>query len=306
MPAKESIAPPRVSRQFVESKCDYFSVIHLWPREAKVNPASWLSNFTESEMDHAVHLLNAFLYFSADLTAEMFKAAFHSLSARLVGALMSRDEARTRWREFRESLIVTRVTGEIPNDTDSGYTFARMARQHLDLDESRIMSNRQAIQQILEYGPCPVVFVDDFVGSGDQFIATWERDITTEAGTFSSFKSLSSIPGSIFCYCPIFVAETGKAAITRECQNVLMAPAHFLPANYSALADDSIVWPDHLRSTALDFLESSSKRAGIEEWEWKGYRDQGLTLAFEHGVPDATLPLFYHHENAWKPLIRRT
>jgi hypothetical protein len=112
--------------------------------------------------------------------------------------------------------------------------------------------------------------------------------------------------GTTFCYCPVFVAETGKAVIEQDCPNVLLSPAHFLPANYSALVEDSVVWPDELRSTALDFLETTSRRAGIGEWEWRGYKDQGLTLAFAHGVPDATLPIFYHEQNNWKPLVRRT
>ncbi len=306
MPGKSSISPVRVSRQFVESKCDYFRDIHLWPREVKVNPLTWLSNFTEAEMDHAVHLLSAFLYYSADLTSEMFKASFHSLSSKLVSPDLSYDEAKAEWRSLRESIIVTRVTGEIPNDTDSGYTFARMARQQLGLHETQIMSNGEALEHLLDHGPCPVVFVDDFVGSGDQFVKTWNRKIETSAGNLKSFRDLSGIAGSIYCYCPLFVTEMGKAAITGGCPEVLLSPAHYLPAKYSALVDDSIVWPDHLRPSAIEFLEEASKRAGIDGTEWRGFNDQGLTLGFEHGVPDATLPLFYHDKNGWKYLIRKT
>jgi hypothetical protein len=306
MPGKPILEPARVSRQFVESKCDYFSSIHLWPRETKVNPSAWLSNFRESEMDHAVHLLGAFLYYSADLTIELFKAAFHSLSARLGDFRASHADAKSAWLEFRNSLIVTRVTGEVPNDTDSGYAFARMARQQLNLDESQIMSNREAIQFILDHGPTPVVFVDDFVGSGDQFITTWERDIEIVGGNSASFKKLSRIGGSVYCYCPLFIVEMGRTALSRECPDVRLSPAHYIPTNYSALSDDSIVWPDHLRPTALEFLQTASRRAGVNDPEWMGYRGQGLTLAFEHGVPDATLPIFYSCEGEWKPLIRRT
>lgn len=84
----------------------------------------------------------------------------------------------------------------------------------------------------------------------------------------------------------------------------MLSPAHFLSDRYSALSDESIVWPDHLRPTAYDFLQNASNRAGIISWA--GYQDQALTLAFEHGIPDATLPIYYHEENGWTPLIKRT
>jgi hypothetical protein len=40
--------------------------------------------------------------------------------------------------------------------------------------------------------------------------------------------------------------------------------------------------------------------------DWQGFHKLGLALAFQHCVPDATLPLFYWEHNEWHPLIRRT
>lgn len=37
----------------------------------------------------------------------------------------------------------------------------------------------------------------------------------------------------------------------------------------------------------------------------KGYREQGLALAFEHGIPDACPPIFYWETGDWKPLMNR-
>jgi hypothetical protein len=306
MSSEPAITPSTVSPSFVSNKCGFFSEIHLWPREARLNPEAWLSNFSSAENEHAVHLLNAFIYYSAELTIELFKSAFQGLSSRVIELDGPYVQAQATWLQFRRSAIVTRVTGEVPNDTDSGYMFARMARQQLGLDERQIMSNENALETLLREGPRPVVFVDDFVGSGDQFISTWLREYEPTGGATASFQRLSEVRGGFFCYCPVFVAETGRDAIRRECPSVLLSPAHFLPANYSALSDNSIIWPDHLRHSAFDFLETASIRAGIDHSDWMGYRDQGLTLAFEHGVPDATMPIFYHGENGWKPLIRRT
>lgn len=298
------ISPARVSEEFVRAKVEYFVDVHLWPRETRLNPEGWLSNFQEHEKDHAVHLLNAFLYFSADLTDELFKAAFQQLSRNIVPINGPYVTARAAWRQFRTDVLVTHVTGEQPNDTDSGYLFARKARQVLGIKESNIVAPEEALQRLSNTGPCPVLFVDDFVGSGDQFVTTWYRDTELADGSSLSFERFSAISGSSFYYCPLFVGSQGRTAIESECPSVYLSPAHFLSDRYSALSDQSIVWPDHLRADAYSFLETASGRAGIRSW--KGYHEQALTLAFEHGVPDATLPIFYHDDNGWIPLITRT
>src|SRR3954447_19060451 len=97
-----SITLSRISRHFIETRCGYFSDIHLWHREAILNPAAWLSNFTDSEADHAVHLLGAFLYFSSEMTEALFKAAFHALSSRLGNLKGPFVKAQATWSDFRK------------------------------------------------------------------------------------------------------------------------------------------------------------------------------------------------------------
>jgi hypothetical protein len=68
-------------------------------------------------------------------------------------------------------------------------------------------------------------------------------------------------------------------------------------------------WPEHLKTSATDWLYETSRRAGIVDGYthgWKGFHDLGLALAFDGSVPDATLPLFHWEEGSWTPLVRRT
>lgn len=304
MTGDHTITPPRVPEQFVRAKIDYFVDVHLWARETKLNVSGWLANFEDQEKDHALHLLNAFMFYSADLTDELFKAAFQQLSREVVPINGPYVAAQATWRQFQAEVIVTHVTGEEPSNTDSGYLFARKSRQVLGIREENIKSPEVALQYLFDNGPQPIVFVDDFVGSGDQFVTTWFRDIKLRDGSIRSFDRLSQVSGSSFYYCPLFVSSPGREAIERECPRVVLSPAHFLSERYSALSNESIVWPDYLRASAQGFLETASLRAGL--YSWKGYCDQALTLAFEHGVPDATLPIFYHEANGWIPLVKRT
>ena len=100
-------------------KCEYFSSIGIWPKKDVLDPELWLRNFLPDEVDHALYLLNAFMYFSTDFVDQIF-----STSIRTIGRLMTRDQ----WTDFLGNVLVTLVTGEEPNVTDSGHIFARKAR----------------------------------------------------------------------------------------------------------------------------------------------------------------------------------
>lgn len=300
------ISPPLVSRDFVESKCAYFIDVQLWPREYLLNSHSWLTNFTAEEMEYAIHLLTAFMYFSGDLTTELLKAAFQRLSSLIVPMTGPYVQAQAQWDHFQQNVILTYVTGEQPSDTDSGHVFARRARQDLGIPEDNIMNPANALASLLSKGHRPVVFVDDFVGSGDQCIKTWNRDVRLPTGQVASFARYSRVRRGQFFYCPLLCTNYGRDRIAQHCQALTVCPAHFLSTRYSALAPDSIIWPDRLRGGAANFLQTSSRRAGIPDDEHVGYHGLALALAFDHGVPDATLPLFYHDKNGWRPLLRRT
>ena len=304
MSSSNPISPPPVPEEFVLRKADYFVDIQLWPPESKLNVNGWLSNFRSDERAHAMQLLNSFIYLSPMLTDELFKAAFQQLSRLVVKDSEPLLFNNAQWSRFRHAVVVTHVTGESPSTTDSGYSFARKARQVLDIAQNKIMEPATLVQHLFDNGPQPVLFVDDFVGSGNQFVETWQREVELRDGTFMSFERLAMASGYSFFYCPIVCTERGRTRIEEECKKVTLSPAHFLPEQYSAIANDSIVWTDELRPTACNFLEQASKRAGITSWQ--GFHGLGLAFSFDYGPPDATLPIFYHDDNGWTPLVKRT
>jgi len=303
--------PALVHSEFVLTKCDYFVDVQLWPLKADLNPQAWLENFISAELPHATQLLNAFLYFSERMVDEMFVAAFQALSHAVTDPSAPFLAVQNAWRAFVDAALFTHVTGEVPSTTDSGFAFARRARQLLQIPEERILTPRDVLMALLAGPPRPVVFVDDFVGSGNQFIETWER-ITSVSHTLSlSFKTIAeSRRGDRFFYCPAFCTEHGLSEIKRRCPPVVVSAAHVLPARYSVLAHDSLIWPPDLLPSATDFVRVASLRAGIPDAnggvdDWRGYHQLGLALAFGRSIPDATIPLFYWERNGWKPLMPR-
>ena len=297
-------AAAKVNKEFVLQKCEFFVDVQVWPF-GKLHPDEWLSNFHMAELDHAVHLLNAFMYFSSALVEQLFLGAFQDLSRSIRKNGESFLAVQGSWRSFVDSLIISRVTGENPSDADSGYHFVRMARDLLHIPEARIFSPQEALSLLFREPPRPIVFVDDFVGSGNQFITTWNRK-TPMLGSELSFSMLAaSKRGTTFFYIPLVCTEKGLNNIRRHCPHVHVCPSHLLSERYSAIAPDSCLWPIDLRETASDFIYKASMRGGIPETQWRGFNDLALTVGFEHSVPDATLPIFYWKNNDWKPLIEK-
>jgi hypothetical protein len=303
------ILPRSIGEVDVLAKADYFVDVQLWPLQKTLNARGWLGNFIGDEKEHAIHLLNGFLYFSSVLVDQMFAAAFQSLSSRFHTPGSSYLVLQSNWQQFLDTVIVTYVTGERPNPTDSGYSFARKTRQLLGIPETRITSPADAVQRLV-HQPGPILFVDDFVGSGNQFVETWRRTVSI-SGITASFEKIAAVSPASFYYCPVICTEYGYSRLRHDCPTVILQPAHILTRRYSALAPDSFIWPARLQATSVDFLQRASSRAGIPDTggnvnDWRGFHQLGLALAIGDSVPDATLPIFYWEENGWKPLLKKT
>jgi hypothetical protein len=299
------ISTPSVSESFLLEKCDFFLDVQLWPLQARLDPRGWLTNFLPSEQEHAISLLNAFQYFSGHLVDEMFMAGFQNLSCFIASPDDPFENAQAKWREFVDSAIITHVEGEVPNNSDSGYSFARRARQLLRINEDRILSPSQALNHLLLNPRSPIVFVDDFVGTGRQFVATWRRSRAISRTASSSFEAILRLYNHSIFYVPVFATEQGLSNINTQCSGVRVVPVHALSPRYGAFSEKSYIWPRDLSASAGDFLYAASMRAGLSEYSWRGLNGLGLAIAFGDSVPDSTLPIIYWGENGWKPLIRR-
>ncbi|MGW8305317.1 MAG: phosphoribosyltransferase-like protein [Achromobacter pulmonis] len=300
--------PPTVAENW-----KFFVNAQLWPRAAKFDPKGWLENFEKGDQKYAIRLLEGFTYFSSELVEALFCGAFQNLSQFVVQNKDNYFSASTQWNQFVESALVVRVEGHHSSDADSGFIFTRIARDIIGVQEEQILPPAKALERLREAPRGNVIFVDDFVGSGEQFENTWTKIHQLSDFATGSFKSLVATIGSHsvgFYYCPLICTEIGRKHISGACPLVKVVPAHILPDTYSALSDNSVIWRDDMRVTGPEFVERASNKARIpfrdgQEGCWKGYRKLGLALAFAHGWPDAILPIFTHQENGWKPLLKK-
>lgn len=292
--------------QMVMSKCDTFVDFQLWPVRQTLDPAAWLSNFTAPEMAYAITLLNSFIYYPKPFIVDLLCHSFRDLSCEVTAQSTTYGDAKHRWTGFQKALVVSHVTGEQPNDTDSGHAMVRLVRQHAGIDQQQILNAEAVLPNLASSNGRTVVFVDDFVGSGQQFITHWQRSYQTGGGAFS-FSGIEAMGrGHQFYYIPVVASAYGVSRIATACPTVRVRPAHQIDDQYNCLSPTCPFWPQHLRANVVSTLKNASDRAGIPDTDWQGFHQLGLAFAFEHSTPDATLPIFHWNRNGWKPLVTRT
>lgn len=199
------------------------------------------------------------------------------------------------------------MEGERPNVTDSGYMMCRKARQVLDIPESLIVNTSAALMHAARGGT--VVFIDDFIGSGDQFITTWEKPYPLLGN--NSFKSLQPYTSFVAIYVALVSTHTGLERIQSEAPEVAVCLTHILneDATYRSIGlgtplQDSIV--QFLEKYAQSLIPREDYMARNPAWKAFGYKEKGLLLGFSHSIPDATLPIFWSPGiGNWEPLIER-
>lgn len=281
----------------------YLRRIHEWPDAEKVNAKKWLDAFAPEHARFAHALLDAFIFISGKQVKKLFITTIHALSGSITRPSESYAGKKHLWLEFLDSVVVSAPTGEIPNPTDSGHIFQRLARTELGIDEDRIVIASD-LRAIVESTPNPsIIMVDDFAGSGDQFLATWQRPCWPDHPT--SLEELVEAYSLNLYYLPLIATEYAVGRIKNEAPDVVMKPTHVLTGVYNASSPDTIVFPDDLRADAASFIQEASSRAGIQTWV-NGFHDLGLALAFEHSIPDACVALLWSEEGGWNPLMART
>jgi len=300
--------PSDLDRDLVLSKCAYFTKVGLWPLPLTgVDPAAWLDNFTAGEMRHAAYLLNAFLFFPGHVVDQIFVSACRDV---LRAATEGEDSAAlpNAWRHFLDAVVVTAVRGERPAPTDSGALFTRRARGLLGIPTGRILEQAEAVAHAHRHGG-DLLLVDDFVGTANQFCETFKREFPVD-GSQVSFASIAQVGNVRYFYAPIVATARGCSRILAECAATTTCAGHVLPDRYGALHPESLIWPNDLIATASDFVHTASQRAGIPDApgspnHWEGFGGLALVLAFDHGTPDATLPLIWWQAGGWTPLRAR-
>lgn len=290
----------------------YFRDVHLWPLVDEFNFLGWLDNFKDNPEDYkiACRILDFFNYYPKNMVDQLLIA-----SVGRAGYELSKRFLDWEHIHFKERCIYSFIPGEKQNTSDSGYLFTRKLRESLGINQNQFVDYKDLHNKLeQEKTPTPVIFVDDFIGSGSQCYKAWRQN---KGGIHNrTLEEIHKEYGHIFIYTPLIVNEKGYKLIKNYCSGLIISPTHVLGEEYNLFNPKCICWKNDegldLYTSGVEMILRKSRELGIPftngrcVYDVRGFGEQGLALAFEHGAPDAIPAFFYWCSDNWTPLIKKT
>lgn len=298
-----------VKRRMVSlSAYHYFQDVGLWPLAKDLNYEQWLNNFDEGEdQELAKRILDFFVYIPDNHVNQMLQTVIGKC-----GYYFKERIASWNNDSFLNDCWYSFIPGEKRSFTDSGYIFTRKLRDEVGIPDNHILGYDQLMASIIQCAPIKnIILVDDFVGSGAQCDTAWNRHQLGTTGITLSY--LAQIKKLNVVYAPLIVNEMGQQRIESQCQGLKLVFIHLLKEEYSLFNENGLCWNgDHdLYCRWCCLFKKICQREGIpltggvSVIDGKGFGEQGLAIAFSHGIPDACSALFYWNSDTWKPLIKK-
>lgn len=300
----------------VLARCEALRKTAFWTRQCpEVDAEAWLNNFTgEEERAVAAALLETFTFFSDTNTTQLIRKSLHFY---LQGGVTRTDDPNAdsvTATTLLRNVLMTPVLGERPNPSDSGNFICRRVRQEVGIPEKNLVMLAEALQGFIDGRP--VVFIDDIVGSGQQMLQTWNR--TVPGCTFPSFATAAqNLPKAVAHYVCLVTTQRGIETLQSRIPTAPVHAAHILrDRDVFRSALERI--PDHPYTGAIVAkAEALLRKYGPtlvvpeymrdDEQRAFGFNRLGLTIAFQHCIPDATLPIYWASgPNGWTPLMPRS
>lgn len=288
-------------------KFNYFRYTQTWPLANDLNYEQWLANFAEGDERNIAHrILDYFIYFPDSHINQMLATVIGKC-----GYFFKQQRGAWSDSDFKNNCWYSFVPGEELRPTDSGYVFNRKLRDIIHIPENRIVDFNTLCSELAMTTNHNVILVDDFVGSGHQTWVAWTQQKFPPAN--ESLQKITKDNNHIVIYAPLIVNEIGYEKIINDCLGLGLTFIYFLDKESSLFDKNCPCWngDDVLYQKGVELIIEKSSKLGIPSSggakviDVKGYREQGLALAFEHGMPDACPPFFYWENDEWKPLVKK-
>ena len=294
----------------IAERMKIFREMLLLPKPRDLDFESWLDNFrSQEDKELAARVLKHFIYFSDDLIDQMLRTVIGRC-----GCYFIQNSPGWNHNSFKNECWYSFIQGENPDDaTDSGYIFTRKLREVLNIPDKRIIKFDALFKKLEEnvVAPQNVILVDVFVGSGAQTYEAWnEHKLGLNDMTLSELQSRFN---HRVVYAPLVVNDMGLLAIKEYCSNLHLEYIYHLGPEYNLFDINGLCWTgdEELYNRFLSMMSRIAKEQKIPMTDgrcvndMKGFAEQGLAVAFHHGIPDACPAFFYWETPNWKPLKKR-
>lgn len=278
----------------------------IWAQITEDRVDRWLENFvTPTERYFGACILDALIYRSGSQTVALMQQLFQREIPEHLKRVSQFKAAPVDWLEELSrpeylpapSVLLVPVIKITDPPTKSGPLLARLYRRHLRLNQVWMIWPWE-IESRRRKGYNNFLFVDDFLATGDQF--------KEFANQFALDKVLE---GAFALYAPLVACEKGIERLKETTPNISVVTAEKVQEKYNIFSAESNWFKDGKNTPAVakEFYRELLHRLKLPlaPETLDGYGNLALAYAFEHAVPDNSLPLLWLRTSNWEPLFER-
>ncbi len=306
-PSHHSFTMPKKGEIFINQirdRCQDLISHGIWDGLTNARLSVWLQNFTTPLEEYfAACVLDALIYRSDKQTIALMKQLFQRVLPDLTRIEPPYCDPKVNWYERLKdqwnepNIRIVPVIREFDPPTKSGPLIARFYRRHLHINHNWMIWPWK-INDAISSGVNIFLFIDDFLGTGDQF------------KKFVEFFSLEDIIKKYYVvYAPLVSHKIGLENLRSSLPSLKIAPVETLDEKYSLFARESLWFNDEINNpkSAENFYYELIKIKGLPSpgCDWRGYGKLALAYCFQHATPDNCLPILWHKTKTWEPLFER-
>ena len=268
----------------------------------EIQVEDWLSQFGDITGQRIAYRLLRRLRESGYFNVASMFAAFKQLHQIIISTEASSRQFAVRSRRRRTTNILLSYLGRSGKSGSSCQYYYRQANR---IHSSCAVSPRQLLDTLSESeSPQLIVFPDDILGSGQTCIEMFND--------FRERMSQRKIDARrhTFYLAAVVATEVGQKAVENVAGDALTVCVwkHLTETDRAFSIDAKIFDSEEQLIQARQLVKEIGK--GLEPKYPFGWRDGQLLVAFEHGCPNNTLPIFYkrgktYRGNEWRPLFPR-
>jgi len=306
--ASGSFRVPRNGPIFIAAileRCEKLIQYGIWGGLPMSRLRSWFANFATTEEKYfAACVLDSLIYRSDAQTVALSNHLFQRLLPDLsridpppVG-LNWIDQLRKSSPSVDPRVRIIPVVRPDESPTKSGYIVARLLKRNLRINERWIIQP-QSIDDHLKKGTAFCLFIDDFLGTGDEF--------ESFVKTLPLDRPFSAVYAA---YTPLVAYKQGLVDLRAKFPHLRVMAVETLDESHRLFHPESHCFEDGINEveTVKTFYYDLLDRKGIriDPAYACGYGRLELAYAFEHAIPDNNLPiLWWSSANGWNPLFVR-
>ncbi|RLJ98799.1 phosphoribosyltransferase-like protein [Tenacibaculum discolor] len=298
---------------FALDKVYFYIESGFWSKLKMKELQNWVGNFkNHRERYCALKLLDRFVYYSEEDIIHLIKYGIyekivkrHLLQLEQKYNFIVSDEKIARAKDlFLKNIYFIKL--DTGNPSQSSEAMLRYLKIDIGFPESNILDIKNLKAETLS--KCNhLVIIDDFIGSGTQIRNFWNYgkvQLDDEEILLNKLEErFSNLSIEYFC---LVCTEEGYDNFKYDFDmgvknNLRITYGEILSNKFKVFGKESIYFDKSEIEYCKNLLQKLCDENGIP---FLGYESLDYAVAFHHGIPDCSLPLFYRKNDNWNYLFR--